>query len=296
MFENIFGNNSIKNILKQSIDSNKVSHSYLMIGVSGIGKKMIATEFAKGILCLSEDKACNHCKSCIEFDSNNNPDFFCIEPEGNSIKIEQIRELQKKIQEKPIISEKKVYIIDQADLMTKEAQNCLLKTLEEPPEFVTIILVGTNENAFLTTIKSRCMILHFNPIEDLDIKKFLKSNYQMNNISQSMLEVFQGSIGKAILLRTKLEQYLELEKMIDKLDKVDLIELIEFADVLYKLKEEIYDMLDYINIILLKKAKKDYIYTNCIKIVENTKKRLQQNANYDMCIDNLVFNIWEEVN
>ena len=74
--------------------------------------------------------------------------FFCIEPEGNSIKIEQIRELQKKIQEKPIISEKKVYIIDQADLMTKEAQNCLLKTLEEPPEFVTIILVGTNENAF----------------------------------------------------------------------------------------------------------------------------------------------------
>ena len=160
MFENIFGNNSIKNILKQSIDSNKVSHSYLMIGVSGIGKKMIATEFAKGILCLSEDKACNHCKSCIEFNSNNNPDFFCIEPEGNSIKIEQIRELQKKIQEKPIISEKKVYIIDQADLMTKEAQNCLLKTLEEPPEFVTIILVGTNENAFLTTIKSRCMILH----------------------------------------------------------------------------------------------------------------------------------------
>ena len=296
MFENIFGNNSIKNILKQSIDSNKVSHSYLMIGVSGIGKKMIATEFAKGILCLSEDKACNHCKSCIEFNSNNNPDFFCIEPEGNSIKIEQIRELQKKIQEKPIISEKKVYIIDQADLMTKEAQNCLLKTLEEPPEFVTIILVGTNENAFLTTIKSRCMILHFNPIEDLDIKKFLENNYQMNNISQSMLDVFQGSIGKAILLRTKLEQYLELEKMIDKLDKVDLIELIEFADVLYKLKGEIYDMLDYINIILLKKAKKDYIYTNCIKIVENTKKRLQQNANYDMCIDNLVFNIWEEVN
>ena len=76
MFENIFGNNSIKNILKQSIDSNKVSHSYLMIGVSGIGKKMIATEFAKGILCLSEDKACNHCKSCIEFNSNNNPDFL----------------------------------------------------------------------------------------------------------------------------------------------------------------------------------------------------------------------------
>lgn len=167
-----------------------------------------------------------------------------------------------------------MYIIDQADLMTKEAQNCLLKTLEEPPEFVTIILVGTNENA-LTTIKSRCMILHFNPIEDLDIKKFLENNYQMNNISQSMLDVFQGSIGKAILLRTKLEQYLELEKMIDKLDKVDLIELIEFADVLYKLKEEIYDMLDYINIILLKKAKRLYIhklYQNCGKYQKDCNK------------------------
>ena len=282
MFSDIIGNDKLKKELIHSVEINKTSHSYLFIGTEGIGKKLIAEEFAKMLLAVK--------------DTENSPDFSIIEPDGNSIKIEPIRELQKKIQEKPIISEKKVYIIDQADLMTKEAQNCLLKTLEEPPEFVTIILVGTNENAFLTTIKSRCMILHFNPIEDLDIKKFLENNYQMNNISQSMLEVFQGSIGKAILLRTKLEQYLELEKMIDKLDKVDLIELIEFADVLYKLKEEIYDMLDYINIILLKKAKKDYIYTNCIKIVENTKKRLQQNANYDMCIDNLVFNIWEEVN
>ena len=185
MFENIFGNNSIKKVLEQSIYSNKVSHSYLMIGISGIGKKMIATEFAKGILCLSENKSCNYCKSCIEFDGNNNPDFLCIEPEGSSIKIGQIRELQKRIQEKPIISEKKVYIIDQADLMTKEAQNCLLKTLEEPPEFATIILVGTNENAFLTTIKSRCMILHFNPIEDMYIKKYLDEKYQIKNIVNS---------------------------------------------------------------------------------------------------------------
>ena len=76
----------------------------------------------------------------------NNPDFMLIKPEGNSIKIEQIREMQKKVQEKPIISKNKVYIIDDADKMTNEAQNCLLKTLEEPPEFVTIILIGSNEN------------------------------------------------------------------------------------------------------------------------------------------------------
>lgn len=296
MFENIFGNNSIKKVLEQSIYSNKVSHSYLMIGISGIGKKMIATEFAKGILCLSENKSCNYCKSCIEFDGNNNPDFLCIEPEGSSIKIGQIRELQKRIQEKPIISEKKVYIIDQADLMTKEAQNCLLKTLEEPPEFATIILVGTNENAFLTTIKSRCMILHFNPIEDMYIKKYLDEKYQIKNISQNMFDIFQGSIGKAILLKDNQEKYIKLEKIIEQQEQTDLIDVINKADILYKSKEEIFEMLDYINIILLKKAKNNYVYTKCIKIVENTKKRLQQNSNYDMCIDNMVFNIWEEVN
>ena len=132
--------------------------------------------------CLNKDKYCNNCKSCIEFDSNNNPDFLYIEPDGNSIKIEQIRDMQKRIQEKPIISEKKVYIIDNADKMTVEAQNSLLKTLEEPPEYATIILIGSNENAFLTTIKSRCMILHFNPIEDEKMLQYLQKirNKQYN--------------------------------------------------------------------------------------------------------------------
>lgn len=295
MFENILGNNPIKNLLKQAIEHNKISHSYLLVGTLGIGKKMMATEYAKAILCLEQEKPCNTCKSCIEFDSQNNPDFLCMKPEGNSIKIEQIRELQKRIQEKPIISNKKVYIIDDADLMTKEAQNCLLKTLEEPPQFATIILIGSNENAFLTTIKSRCMILHFNPIENLEIKQYLEKNYQISGISQNMLNIFQGSIGKAIHLKDKQEQYINLENLVGNLRKKDLMDTIQAAEILYKLKEEIFEMLDYMNIILLKMAKGDYRYTNCIKIVENTKKRLRQNANYDMCIDNMLFNIWEEI-
>ena len=151
MFDNILGNDNIKQQLKQAVDLNKTSHSYLFLGISGIGKKMIAKEFAKMILCESSEKYCNQCKSCIEFDSNNNPDFFLIEPDGTSIKIDQIRQMQKKIIEAPIISNNKVYIIDDADLMTTEAQNCLLKTLEEPPESVTIILIGSKENSFLST-------------------------------------------------------------------------------------------------------------------------------------------------
>ena len=141
MFENIIGNDKIKNELTNLVKQNKYSHSYIFHGTEGIGKKLIAKEFAKMILCLGEEKYCNTCKSCLEFLSNNNPDFYEIIPDGNNIKIEQIREMQKKVVEQPIISKNKVYIIDNADLMTREAQNCLLKTLEEPPEFVTIILI-----------------------------------------------------------------------------------------------------------------------------------------------------------
>ena len=294
MFQNILGNEKIKELLQDTIKNNKNSHSYLFLGQTGIGKKMIAKEFAKGVLCLNNDKYCNNCKSCLEFDGNNNPDFSIIEPDGNTIKIEQIRELQKRVQEKPIISTKKVYVINNADFMTKEAQNALLKTLEEPPEFVTIILIGENDNAFLNTIKSRCMILHFNSISNSDMEKFLEMNYNMK-ITPNMLDIFQGSIGKAIELKDKQEEYLNIEEVIENIEKLDLIDLIKKLDILYTSKDEILDMLDYINIILLKKAKDDVKYTNCIKIVENTKRRINQNANYDMSIDNMLFNIWEAV-
>lgn len=253
---------------------------------------MIANEFAKMLLCLNDTKYCNNCKSCLEFDNNNQPDFLQIQPDGNSIKIEQIRELQKRIQEKPIISSRKVYIIDEADLMTQESQNCLLKTLEEPPAFSTIILIGSNENAFLPTIKSRCMIVHFQKIEDEEMRAYLANQFGLTNVSQNMLDTYQGSIGKAINLKDKQEEYLLLENMLYNLNKKDLIDILKEAEPLYKAKEEINEILDYLNIILLKMAKENYVYTNCIEIVENTKKRLKQNANYDMCIDYMLFNLW----
>lgn len=296
MFENIIGNTNIKTVLEKSIKQNKLSHSYLFVGIQGIGKKMIATEFAKMILCLDDNKYCNHCKSCIEFDTNNNPDFVLISPGENNIKIEQIRDIQKRIQEKPIISEKKVYIIDNADLMTTEAQNCLLKTLEEPPEFAVIILIGSNSNTFLPTIKSRCTIMNFNKISDEEMTKYLREKCDVKNIDQNMLYMYQGSIGKSLELKEKQEEYRNIENIINNINRYDLIDFINNAEILYKSKEEINDILDYINVILLNKAKDEYLYTNCIQIVENTKKRLKQNANYDMSIDNMLFNIWEEIN
>lgn len=296
MFEKIIGNEKIKDTLEKSVQQNKASHSYLFIGIDGIGKKIIAKEFAKMLLCLGEKKYCNHCKSCIEFDTNNNPDYIYIEPDGNNIKIEQIRDLQKIIQEKPIISSRKVFLINNADLMTKEAQNCLLKTLEEPPEFAIIILIGSNETAFLPTIKSRCAIIRFKEIENVQIKNFLEQTYEMKNIEDYLIDIFQGSIGKAILLKDKIDEYAQLDKAINNFDKMDLIDILNSFELLYKSKDEINEILEYLNVILLRKAKENYLYTNCINIVENTKKRLKQNANYDMCIDNMLFNMWEEVN
>ena len=297
MFANILGNEKIKESLQNSVKAERISHSYLFIGTDGIGKKMMAKEFAKMILCLDKDnKYCNNCKSCIEFDTNNNPDFKIIKPDGNSIKIEQIREIQDKIAEKPIISNKKAYIIDDADKMTQEAQNCLLKTLEEPPEYAIIILIGSNETAFLSTIKSRCIILHFKKIKDEEIAKFIREKYQIEIDNQNLLKAAQGSIGKAIQIKEDEEIYSKIDEIISNLENADNIDILKMAEIIYKSKDKINDILEYMNIIFIDIAKKSNKYANCINIVEDAKKRLQSNVNFDMCIDNMLLNLWEQVN
>ena len=296
MFENIIGNDKIKEVLKKSVELKKTSHSYLFIGTEGIGKKLIAKEFAKMIMCIDENKYCNKCKSCIEFDTQNNPDYILIEPEGNNIKIEQIRQMQTKVIEKPIISNKKVYIIDDVELMTIEAQNCLLKTLEEPPEYVTIILICKNENSILNTIKSRCTIINFDKLKNQDIKEYLEKNYNITNIKDNLLDIFQGSIGKAITLKDKVQDYEEIEYMLRNIDNKDIIEILQLSEILYKSKDDIEQILEYLNVILLNLSKENIKYIKCIDIVEETKKRLKSNSNYDMTIDNMLFSIWEEIN
>lgn len=282
MFSDIIGNDKLKKELIHSVKINKTSHSYLFIGTEGIGKKLIAEEFAKMLLAVK--------------DTENSPDFSIIEPDGNSIKIEQIREFQKKVSEKPIISNKKVYIINDSDKMTVEAQNCLLKTLEEPPEFVTIILIGSNENSFLSTIKSRCMILHFEKISDEQIQKYLQDNHQTEINSKIMLEACQGSIGKALEIKDKQELYQNTEQVVNSLERKDKIDILNMSDFIYKSKDDKLEILNYMNVLFINLAKINSKYADCIAIVEETKRRLQSNANYDMCIDNLLLSLWENVN
>lgn len=292
MFEKIIGNEKNKESLEKAIKLNKTSHSYMFWGIDGIGKKLIALELAKKILCLTKESIDCKCKSCIEFDTNNNPDFTMIEPEGGKIKIEQIREMQRKVVEKPVISDKKVYIINDSETMTQEAQNCLLKTLEEPPEYITIILICSNEDNMLSTIKSRCTRIHFDNLEINQVKKYLKDNYPEREFDENIINLSQGSIGKTLILNENKELYDNIGNILESFKYKDLIELVKISDSIYKAKDEIFYILEYMNVLALKLSKDDIRYINAIDIIEETKKRLKANSNYDMCIDNLIFNIY----
>ena len=203
--------------------------------------------------------------------------------------------MQRKIAEKPIISSRKVYIIENSDTMTKEAQNCLLKTLEEPPEYITIILICSNEDNLLSTIKSRCTRIHFEPLKENEIKQYLEKAIPEQQISENIISLAQGSIGKAIKLNEKKDIYENIEKILINIRNKDLIEIVQMSEGIYKSKEEINSILEYINVLLLKLSKQNVKYIKCIEIVEETKKRLKANSNYDMCIDYMIFSMWQEM-
>lgn len=296
IFENIIGNQKNKKILEDIIIKNKIANAYMFIGQESIGKFLFAKEFAKAILCLNENKPCNKCKSCLEFDNSNNPDLTIIEPDGNNVKIEQIRELNRKVVEKPIVSTKKVYIINDGQNITKEAQNALLKTLEEPPEYVTIILITTSESAFLPTIKSRCTKINFNKLTEEEMLKILKEKYNYQNVGNIVYKTSNGSISKSIQIIEKQSEFEDINKMFSNLEHVNVIDLINSKEVVFKDKEDINSILDYIITIFFEKIKDNRKYIECIEIAENAKERLRKNSNYDMTIDNFMLNVWEEIN
>ena len=291
-FEQIVGNDKIKAFLKKAIEENHILHSYLFVGIDGIGKALFAKEFARNLLCLEKEKTEN-CASCIAFESNNHPDFYEIRPENKTIKIEQIRNMQQEISQKPVTSSRKVYVIVDSDTMTKEAQNCLLKTLEEPPEYATILLITSNEAKLLNTIKSRCMKISFQKIEEEQIQKYMEENLQ-TKLSKQLIEASQGSIGRAIELEKQKETYEQIDNLLEKIETQDLITIFHQAEVLYKEKEKIQELLEYMNVLLYKT--KELKKLRAISYVEETKKRILANSNYDMCIDFLLMKMWEEIN
>lgn len=284
MFEKILGNDTIKKSLSNLVDTGNISHSYLFVGKSGIGKKLFAIELAKKVMCLGDEK----CESCVKFEANSNPDFEIISPDGKTLKIDQIRKMQAKIVEKPIISNKKVYIIDNADCMLEESQNCLLKTLEEPPEYAMIILICSNESKMLQTIKSRCIIIKFDELTDDQIAQVL------NTKDKEIIKLCGGSLEKAEKVHEQKDTYNKLKELVHFLEQGSMVDVFNNADVLYSSKEDIIDLLDFLNIIFFEKCMTNVNCSKAISIIEKTKKKIMANNNFDMSIDYMLMHILEE--
>ncbi len=208
-FSQIYGHDKIKEHLHNAITMNKVSHAYIFNGSLGSGKKMIADLFAKTLQCESgKGEPCNECRSCIQSESNNQPDIVWIRHEKPaSIGVDDIRDqLIGDIQIKPYSSKYKIYIIDEAEKLTPQAQNALLKTIEEPPSYGIVIMLTTNADIFLQTILSRCVKLDFKPVADELVKKYLKENYDVTDYEARFAVGFaQGNIGRAITIVTSKE-------------------------------------------------------------------------------------------
>ena len=196
--------------------------------------------------------------------------------------------MQSKIVEKPIISSKKVYIIDNTECMSEESQNCLLKTLEEPPEYAMIILICSNESKMLQTIKSRCIIIKFEELSDNQIAQALNTN------DKELIKLCNGSLEKADKIQENRETYNKLKDLVNLLEQGSMVDVFNNADVLYSSKDEIIDLLDFLNIIFFEKSIQNIKVAKAVSIVENTKKKIMSNNNFDMSIDYMLMYIMEE--
>lgn len=274
MFEDILGNDDVKKYLTNCIENKNFSHSYIFSGIKGVGKYTFAKDFAK---CILEDPMMQ--------------DYYELEPDGKSIKVAQIRELQNVINIKPTFSEKSVYIIDDADLMTIEAQNSLLKTLEEPPEYVVIILIVHNERSVLSTVKSRCVNIKFNKLSDKDIKKyFLKNDLNFEDKNINVFKVLDGSLNNIDFIRDDYDELLKLMVFVTNLKKNKVINFFQDASVFYDNHDKIIRLLEYLNMLLFENS-----YFQLIEIVEKTKNKILMNNNFEMCIDYMILNFIEEL-
>mgnify|MGYP006282106679 FL=1 len=252
-FDNIPGQQKTKRILKDSISKNRISHAYLFTGNNGLGKSEIAGEFAQAIFCENNiADSCGECLSCQKFAHGNHPDFhrITVQEDHKKILIDQIRELQKEISYKPYESNYKVYIIEEAAKMTIQAQNSLLKTLEEPPEYAIIILTNENKNELIPTIISRCqeVKLHNQPLEI--VKEYLINTEGFNSEdAQLYATLARGKYKKAVKLASKqdfVENRNKIIEFISNIDSKDNYEIFNITEQLIKLSDTEFPLFELI--------------------------------------------------
>lgn len=314
--------------INDSVKSGRLSHSYIIVGEEGMAKKDFARYFAKTLQCHDKNnKRCNQCKSCKQFESDNNPDVIWIKSKSKSIPVEDIRaQLNNDIQIKPYSNKNKIYIIEKADSMLDSAQNALLKTIEEPPSYAIIILLVENVNNLLPTIISRCLILNLKLIDENNIKEYLIKSYQIPDYLAEIASRFSGgNIGKAIKFATS-DYFIKIKDetihFLKNINKIEVKQIIDFLAIISKDKDKVDDYLDIIilwfrDILLYKATKnidrimfKDEIQEiinyaelksynnidNIINSIETTKQRLKYNVNFDITLELMLLNLKEKCN
>lgn len=267
-FQDIIGHEMIKDHFKKAIEYHKVSHAYILNGEEGMGRKTLANAFAMTLLCeKGKSEPCMECHSCKQALSNNHPDIIYVTHEKrNSIGVDDIREqINDTIMIKPYSSYHKVYIVDEAEKMTVQAQNALLKTIEEPPSYAVIILLTTNQELFLPTILSRCIQLKLKPLRDSVIKEYLVHTMEVKESKADVYAAFaRGNLGKAIHLASSEEFQLLYQRVLQILKGIKNMDIPILLDCIKKLQEEnldIYECLDFMQLwyrdILMFKVTKD---------------------------------------
>ena len=277
MFEKVIGHDIQKEKLKSMINQNNVFHAYLFSGQKGVGKSKLAIEFAKELLDTDNLEVC--------------PDYKYItkEKDKKDISIEQIRkQIIEDIYILPASGDRKVYIIDEAQNLNKSSQNALLKTLEEPPKYINIILVASGVSSFLPTIISRVNILNFNKIKDEELEEYIKSKYDIK-IDRNIIKYFDGSIGLALdfIENGELEKVKEIDKLYEQIVKKEYINTLQIAQNIDFTNEH---MMSYLEYIFFKEEK-----YQIVKFIEKARTRLKYNGNYDIVIDTMLLRIIDNI-
>ena len=255
-FKDIIGQESIKKHLQTAIKTGNLSHAYIINGEYGSGRQTIASALAKTIQCQSktdDTDACGVCTSCKQAESHNHPDIKYITHDKTSISVNDIREqLNNDISIKPYSSEYKIYIIPDANKMTEQAQNALLKTIEEPPVYAIIILLTENCDSLLPTIRSRCVTLTMNPVEKDKICTYLENKFQLEpEQAQIAANYCQGNIGKAIRFASS-SDFIEMKNQVLKLLKnLDSMDIASIIDTIKEFSTHKNDINDYLDLMLL---------------------------------------------
>lgn len=253
-FSEIVGHEPIKEHLQTAIREEKPFHAYIFHGDVGVGKETMAKTFAAGLMCQGDsEKPCGSCVSCRQLESGNHPDVIWVKRERSSLGVDEIREqLCNSMEIKPFSSPYKIYIVQEAEKMTEAAQNALLKTIEEPPEYGVVILLTSNLSELLTTIQSRCLTLDFRPLTTNAVEEYLTSQCQIPDyLAKASAAFAQGNLGKAMRY-ARSEDFIEKkDSILSLLRRVEDMTVAEMLEVIKELGTRGDEVRDYIDLMEL---------------------------------------------